>query len=207
MIQLPISVDCFSISRRKMLGLTTAAATSFCWQRLGAASLNQPDPKTNETIRIGAESGVVLTFERRGLQFSLQQIQRQTQPPILYGDSAMLSAGSGPIGNPLSLVVLNGPQQGTYGMDTFEVTQLEHSPTRLMVYLRNNRLPMQIGLEITTEGDVVEWRGQAVWQRVPMIRMWMFTILCYRAFGLTRREATASSRENSLGSRSLTLPR
>jgi hypothetical protein len=146
-----------------MLGLTTAAATSFFWTRLGATPLNQPDPKTNEIIRIGTEAGVVLTFERSGLQFSLQQIQRQTQPPILYGDSTMRSAGPGPVGNPLTLVVLNGPQQGTYGMDTFEVTQLEHSPTRLIVYLKNTRLPMQIGLEITVEGDVIEWRGQAVW--------------------------------------------
>jgi hypothetical protein len=151
------------MSRRKMLGLTAAATTSLCWHKLGAASPTPPDPKTNEIIRIGNTSGVTLSFERRGLQLSLQQIQRQTQPPILYRDSGMQTAGPGTIGNPLTLVVLNGPQQGTYGMDTFEVTQLEHSPSRLMVYLKNARLPLQVGLEITVEGDVIEWRGQAVW--------------------------------------------
>ncbi len=146
-----------------MLGLTAAAATSFSWLKLDAATPEQPDAKTNETIKIGSEAGVCLSFERRGLQLSLQQIQRQTQPPILYGDAAMRTAGSGPIGNPLTLVILDGPQQGTYGMDSFEVTRLEHTPSRLLVYLRNAKVPMQIGLEIAVEGDVVEWRGQAVW--------------------------------------------
>jgi hypothetical protein len=151
------------MSRRKMLGLTAAAATSFCWNRLNAAPLNQPDPKTNEDIKIGTGAGAMLTFERRGLQLSLQQIQRHSQPPILYRDSAMQASGAGAVGNPLTLVILTGPQQGTYGMETFELTQLDHSPARLLAYLKNTRLPMQIGLEITVEGDVIEWRGQAVW--------------------------------------------
>ena len=86
-----------------------------------------------------------MTFERRGLQFSLQQIQRQAQTPILYSDGSM-RARSGPIGNPLTLVILDGPQQGTYGMDSFEVTGLEHTPSRLMVYFRNGECPCKSGL-------------------------------------------------------------
>jgi len=153
----------YSMSRRRMLGLTAAAATAFSWRRLRAAAPGQPDPKTNETIKIGSQAGVVVTFERRGLQLSLQQIQRQSQPPLLYSDAAMRTAGPGPAGNPLSVVVPNGPQQGLYGMGSFEVTQLEHSDSRLLTYLRNAKLPLQIGLEIAVEGDVIEWRGQAVW--------------------------------------------
>ena len=153
----------YSMSRRRMIGLTAAAATSFSWRRLHAAAPAQPDPKTSETIRIGSQAGVVVTFERRGLQLSLIQIQRQALPPMLYSDTAMRTAGPGPAGNPLSLVVPSGPQQGLYGMDSFEVTQLEHSDSRLLAYLRNAKLPMQIGLEIAVEGDVIEWRGQAVW--------------------------------------------
>jgi hypothetical protein len=146
-----------------MLGLTVAAATSFSWHRLAAAPLEQPASNTNETITIGSETGVTLHFERRGLQLYLQQIQRQTQTPLLYGDAAMHTAGSGPIGNPLTLVILNGSQQGAYAMDSFQVTHVEHSPSRLLAYLRNGKVPMEIGLEITVEGDVIEWRGQAVW--------------------------------------------
>jgi hypothetical protein len=146
-----------------MLGLTAAAAVSFSWHKLNAAEAEQPNPQTNETIRIGSAAGVTLTFERRGLQLQLQQIQRQAHPPMLYGDAAAHTAGPGPVGNPLTLVVLSGPQQGIYGMDSFELTRLEHSSSRLLAYLRNTKVPMQIGLEISVEGDVVEWRGQSVW--------------------------------------------
>src|SRR5208337_1325304 len=83
----------YSMSRRRMLGLTAAAATSFSWRRLHAAAPGQPDPKTNETIKIGSQAGVVVTFERRGLLLSLLQIQRQAQPPMLYSDTAMRTAG------------------------------------------------------------------------------------------------------------------
>ncbi len=160
---MPFPIDSFSISRRKMLGLTAAAATTFRWQALSAATPIQADPKTNEIIQIGSSAGAMLTFERRGLKLSLRQFQRQAQPPLLYADSALRQPGPGAVGNPLTLVVLTGPQQGIYGMDTFEVTQLEHSPARLMVYLKNTQLPMQMGLEIAVEGDVIEWRGQAAW--------------------------------------------
>ena len=146
-----------------MLGLTAAAAASYSWRSLNAAVPGQPDPKTNETIKIGSEAGVSLRFERRGLRLSLEHIQRQSLPPILYADPATQTAGPGPVGNPLSVVILNGAQQGIYAMDSFDVTRLESSANRLLVYLRNTKLPMQVGLEIGVEGDVVEWRGQAVW--------------------------------------------
>jgi hypothetical protein len=146
-----------------MLGLTAAATASFSWRGLHADAPGQPDPKTNETIKIGSRAGVVVTFERRGLQLALLQIQRQAQPPMLYSDAAMRTAGPGPAGNPLSLFVQSGSQKGLYGMDSFEVIQLEYSDSRLLAYLNNVKLPMQIGLEIAVEGNVIDWRGQAVW--------------------------------------------
>lgn len=146
-----------SLNRRRMLGLTAAAASLPLLEgtRLLAAS-------TEGDVRIGT-GATVLTWRRGETRLSLHQVERRGYSPLLFADAASRQPGAGPVGNPLSVTVLTGDYAGSYAMEAFGVTQLEHTPDRLLAYLSHATLPMQIGIEVTVDGDAVEWRAQVIW--------------------------------------------
>jgi hypothetical protein len=107
--------------------------------------------------------GLTLHFTQTGEHLALSQIQRRDAAPLLYRDPAGTQPGSGPVGNPLAVVIPAGPQAGIHGMDRFRVTQLSHTERRLLAYLRHEALPLELVLEVEVEGHVATWRGQVIW--------------------------------------------
>jgi len=120
------------------------------------------NPTSSEEIVLAAGMTRV-EFSRRGLQLRLRQLQREGHAPLLYSDTQGRQPGGDELGNPMAVVVLRGPAQGTYGMSSFEITSMQSSDSRLLAYLRHTSLPMQAGIEVSVEGDVVTWRGQVAW--------------------------------------------
>jgi hypothetical protein len=116
---------------------------------------------TEEIVLTGSMTRVA--FMRKGLQLRLRQIQREGHPPLLYADRELQQAGADALGNPMAVVVLSGPEQGVYGMEGFEITGIRTSTATVLAYFKHSSLPLQTGIEITVEGDVIEWRGQAAW--------------------------------------------
>lgn len=158
-----------TVSRRTALGITAAAALKFSTnlfafgetpkQNSGAQA---PNPSTREMIHLSTGT-LTVSFERSGLQLKLLQIAPYRREPILYGDSASNQAGAAGSGNPLSVHLLGGPKQGVYGMKAFSLTQLKTTSSNLLAYISHHDVPLQMALEVIVEGDVIRWRGQAVW--------------------------------------------
>lgn len=126
------------------------------WE-VGAAEV-RPDP----TITLSG-SGVTLSFNYTRNRLALSQIQRAGEPPLLYEDIGTQRAGAGPVGNPMAVVIREGKFASTNGMASFRVIELHRTEQRLRAYLEHDVIPMQIGMEITVEGSVVKWLGQALW--------------------------------------------
>ena len=147
-----------SLSRRRMLGLTAAAASL----PLISAAAAPAEPNGDGELRIGTGQ-TTLTWRRRGATLALQQMERRGLPPVLYADAALRHAGASAIGNPLHVIILTGAYAGSYPMSAFSLTHLDHTADRLLAYLQHPAVPMQIGLEVTVEGDAVTWRAQVVW--------------------------------------------
>jgi hypothetical protein len=148
-----------------MLRITAAAAIGACLPSGADASadaLRTADAtSTEEIVLTGSMTRV--EFVRKGLQLNLKQIRREGRPPLLYADRDLQQTGGDTLGNPMAVVVLSGPHKGVYGMDGFEITGIQTSRSRVLAYFKHSSLPLQAGIEISVEGDVIEWRGQAAW--------------------------------------------
>jgi hypothetical protein len=107
--------------------------------------------------------GVSLSFAYRHDRLALTQIQRDGDAPMLFVDRDGAQAGAGPIGNPLSVIILSGEFAGTYGIEAFSVTALTHTDRHILAYLRHATMPMRIAIEVEVEGHVITWRGQVAW--------------------------------------------
>ena len=153
------------LNRRDILRLTAAAAaTTFLPGSWLVSTARAADVQGTETFDLSnGGGGVRVTFERSGNIFRLRQIQRGTQSPLLYSDSASKEIGAAPLGNPFVVHVLDGKSSGIYGPQSFQVTKIDHTPDRLLAYLRSDQIPLLLGLEISTQGDVIAWRAQAIW--------------------------------------------
>jgi Domain of unknown function (DUF6259) len=126
------------------------------------ASVHDADPASSEEIVLTG-SLTRIEFSKTGTVLRLKQIQREGHPPLLYSGGDLHQAGVDALGNPMAVVVLSGPNRGSYGMDTFRITKFGSTGSRLLVYLTHKSLPLQTGLDIAIQGDVIEWRGQAIW--------------------------------------------
>lgn len=160
---MPTEFDSPRLSRRGMLRLSAMAGAGIVLPRCGFGSAIGPHPPEGEQEIVLGDAGLRVIFERKDTSLFLRQIQLRDHPPLLYSDAALQLPGDDATGNPLFVEVLDGPSKGSYGMNTFEVTCLKRSTNQLTVYLRTNAMPLSLGLEITAEGNVVCWRGQAVW--------------------------------------------
>jgi len=151
-----------------MLRLGTAATLGICLPSPGKteaapqAELRKADATSSEEIVLSAGTSRV-ELSRNGLQLHLKQIQREGHPPLLYSDAQGRQAGGDTLGNPLAVVVLSGPLQGRYGMNSFEITQMKTSESRLLAYFKHATIAMQAGIEISVEGNVIRWLGQVAW--------------------------------------------
>lgn len=110
-----------------------------------------------------AGPGVTLTFRHENERLALTQMQRGEDAPMLYADRNAEQSGAGPVGNPLAVVIRDGKFKGNYGMDSFRVLKLDRTENTLRVFLEHASIPLQVGLNVSVDGSVVNWLGQAVW--------------------------------------------
>ena len=148
------------MNRREMLRLTTAAAIG----------LYSPHGLVAGAAQEGANSDILLDdgtvsvlFVRNSNSLKIRQIQRKNSPALLYSDEQLRQPGAGSLGNPLAIIIRSGTHQGTYQLDSFYLTHEEHSSSRLLAYFHHQQVPMQFGMEVSIEGNVIGWRGQLIW--------------------------------------------
>ena len=109
-----------------------------------------------------AGPGLQVVFDYTDDRLMLQQLQRQDDAPLLSADDAG-TAGPGPVGNPLAVVIGKGQYAGIYGMASFSVASLTHDERHLLAFLVHDTLPMQLLLQVEVDGHVATWRGQVAW--------------------------------------------
>ena len=110
-----------------------------------------------------SSAGVTLEFNQSSNRLSLTQIHGPNRTPLLFSERAASAPGAGPVGNPLAVVIRQGRYACTNGMDAFRIVKLDQSESRLRAYLQHDSMPLLIGLDISVEGSVIHWLGQALW--------------------------------------------
>ena len=107
--------------------------------------------------------GLVLAFELNSDRLRLSGMRREGGTQILYHDRAGNKPGAGPIGNPFLVVFKEAAGARQAGPDAFIVNDLTHDDRFLRAFLQHDELPFQLTLEVSVEGHVATWRGQAMW--------------------------------------------
>ena len=90
------------------------------------------------------DGGVQVVFQRNANRLKLARVGQPGETPVVQGGS---------VGNPLAVVVTDGKYKGVYGMDAFHVNRLFIGPRRLLAFLEQDSMPMQISLDISVEAD------------------------------------------------------
>ncbi len=104
-------------------------------------------------------------------RLSLRQVRRECDRPLLYGDRRCKRNGSGPVGNPLAVVIQDGVHAGIYGIETFTVVKVTRSDRQLLCHLQHDSLPLAAILQIEVEGHVATFRGQVFWNGTDAVDM------------------------------------
>src|SRR5262249_6457490 len=104
-----------------------------------------------------ADGGIEVAFECELGRLRLVRIGRTGERPIVQ---------NGDIGNPLTVVVPRGRYSGVHGINTFHVNKRYTGDRRLLVFVEHDDMPMQISLDISVEGNVITWLGQALWNGI-----------------------------------------
>ena len=100
------------------------------------------------------DGGIEVAFACDGERIRLVRIGRPGETPFVR---------NGQIGNPLVVVVLQGRYTGVHGMETFHINKRFDGDRRLLLFLEHDHMPMQLSLDISVEGNVITWLGQAIW--------------------------------------------
>ncbi|HYG34638.1 MAG TPA: hypothetical protein VEC99_07640, partial [Clostridia bacterium] len=108
-------------------------------------------------------SSLKVSFISESNRLSLGQIQHGDQAPMLYSDTACQQPGPGAFGNPLALVIREGKFACTNAMEAFQIVKLDSSDQKLTAYLRHDRIPLEVALQVSLEGSAIKWLGQALW--------------------------------------------
>ncbi|MCX6629625.1 MAG: DUF6259 domain-containing protein, partial [Candidatus Solibacter sp.] len=143
------------------LSILSLCAASLWAQPRNRVLLPQPaglkpveDLSSGSSPIVISEGAVQVAFQREANRLKLVRIQSPGETPFAQGGS---------VGNPLAVVVPGGKYKGVYGMDTFRVNRLFTGPRRLLAFVEHDSMPMQISLDISVEGNVITWLGQALW--------------------------------------------
>jgi hypothetical protein len=158
-------------NRLFLLSTLTALCAAFAFGQPGGARARLVTDFTGSGEIKLTGPGLSLTFARNQSRLALIQMQRRGEAPLLYQDQKTTQAGPGPAGNPLAVIVHQGPFKGVYGMDSFHLTGYEQSESRLLAYLQHDKLPLTVGAEISVEGSVARWYGQTVWNGDEAVEM------------------------------------
>ncbi|MGA2866932.1 MAG: DUF6259 domain-containing protein [Verrucomicrobiota bacterium] len=138
-----------------------------------------PAGATPETIQL-LGPGLTLTFEQRSQRVLLSSLQSDGVP-LLYADRGRTAPGAGPIGNPLAVVVNSGKFNGIYGANTFRVLKVVRGQNTLLVYQEQETMPLQMVYQVSVEGHVTTWTGQALWNGEEPIEADLYFPLLSRA--------------------------
>lgn len=119
--------------------------------------------------------GLALGFRYEDERLTLRELRRQDGPDLLCPEGS---------GGPLTVVVLGGTHAGVYGPDTFRVLDLTYDERSLRAYLAHLTLPLALGLEVSVEGHVATFRGQAAWNgEEPLDAQFYFPLLSHVRVG------------------------
>lgn len=107
--------------------------------------------------------GLIMTFGNTDDHLQLLQMERSDEIAVLFKDEKCVAAGGGSVGNPLTVVLRTGEYKGVYGMDVLKVDKIEYDESRMLAFLSHDEVPIELAIEISVEGNVSTWRGQACW--------------------------------------------
>ena len=104
---------------------------------------------------------VVVEFGQRSNRLALVQVQHADGSLLLLADKDALQANSAD--GPLAVIIRDGKFASTNTMANFHIMKIDHTDRRLRAYLEHDSIPLLIALDISVEGSVINWLGQALW--------------------------------------------
>jgi hypothetical protein len=104
----------------------------------------------------------VVEFLHASNRLALVQVQHADGAPLLFKDAEMREPGAMP-GNPLAVIIREGTHASTNTLADFRVVQLNATERRLRAYLEHDTMPLLVGMDISIDGSVITWLGQALW--------------------------------------------
>jgi hypothetical protein len=108
-----------------------------------------------------SDGNVAVEFSQSSNRLALVQIQHANGKPLLLNRTPP-NAAEAPHG-PFAVVIREGRFASTNTAKDFHVVKVESSERRLRAYLEHDRIPLLIGMDITVDGSVINWSGQALW--------------------------------------------
>ncbi len=132
-----------------------------------------------DTITI-AGPGLTLVFDNRDGRLALSGMNKPGFGPLVYRDRETSQPGSGPVGNPFAVVIRKGPHRGVWFPRDFRVTSLRNDDHSLTAYLAHDTLPLLLALQVSVEGSVATWRGQAFWNGQDSVELDIYLPLLSR---------------------------
>lgn len=125
--------------------------------------------QTSMEIRLTTGS-VLVEFAHCSNRLSLVQYRHSDGTALLQGGAAGSAPSSTEIG-PLAVIIRDGRFASTNLVSHFRTVKVDASERRLKAYLEHDRMPLLIGLDISVEGNVVTWMGQALWNGDEKVEM------------------------------------
>ena len=125
-----------------------------------AIALTHGLAQETKTIRLSGPP-VSVEFAQRSNKLALVQIQHGDGLPLLFVDEQLRQPGASD--GPIAVIIRDGKFASTNTMANFHIVKLDNTERRLRAYLEHDSIPLLIVMDISVEGSVIEWVGQALW--------------------------------------------
>jgi len=125
-----------------------------------AIALNRGLAQETKTIRLSGPP-VIVEYAQRSNKLALVQIQCGDTLPLLSSDGQFRQPGASD--GPLAVIIRDGKFASTNTMANFHIVKLDYTERRLRAYLEHDSMPLLIAMDVSVEGSVIEWVGQALW--------------------------------------------
>lgn len=117
-------------------------------------------PEADRSIRLN-DGNVGVEFSQASNRLALVQIQHANGKPLLRG--GVVSNQMAQPAGPFAVVIREGRFASTNTASDFHLVKVDVSERRLRAYLEHDRMPFFIGMDISVDGSVINWLGQALW--------------------------------------------
>lgn len=152
-----------------------------------------------KTIRLSGPP-VTVEFAQSSNRLALVQIQHGDGLPLLFVDEQARQPGASD--GPLAVIIRDGKFASTNTMANFHIVKLDNTERRLRAYLEHDSMPLLIAMDISVEGSVIEWVGQALWNGDEKIEAEiLFPLLSRVKFDSPQRDRAVFPPNLGVGSR------